>query len=71
MIYRSKKTLLELVVIANVEDRAITRGERQLIWIKRLLKDINIPGTSTMNLYTDMLEGIVRNPVQRNWKRHV
>ena len=64
--WRSKKQSIVAKSSAEVEYRAITQRLCELIWIERLLRDLNIPRTNPMKLYSDRKSTIntVHNPIQ-------
>lgn len=58
---------------AEAEYRAIAQGTCELIWIQRLMTDLNMPVTGPMKLFSDGKStiGVVHNPVQHDRMKHV
>ena len=71
--WRSKKQ--SVVARSNVEAefRAIAQGICELIWLVRLMEDLQLPLTKPIKLYSDSKSTIciVNNPVQHNRMKHV
>ena len=53
MTWWSKKQFVVAISSVEAEYQTITQGLCGLIWIKRLLRDLNIPRTNPMKLYSD------------------
>ena len=71
--WRSKKQ--SLVVRSSVEAKfwAMTQGFCELLWLKIILEELKIKWYRPMRLYYDNKSGIgiVHNPVQHNWTKHI
>lgn len=70
---QSKKQSVVARSSAEAEYRAIAQGTCELIWIQRLMKDLNMPVTGPMKLFSDSKSAIsvVHNPVQHDRMKHV
>lgn len=57
----------------ELENRAIAQGTCEVIWIQKLMTDLNMPVTSPMKLFNDSKSAIsvVHNPVQHDGMKHV
>ena len=71
--WRSKKQSVVARSSAEAEYRAIAQGMCELIWLDRLLSDLNVPLEGPMKLYSDSKSAIaiVHNPVQHDRMKHV
>ena len=63
--WRSKNQSMVSRSSVEAEYRAIVQGICEIIWLERLLEDLNIPMTTPTRLYTDSKSAIniINNPV--------
>ena len=71
--WRSKKQGVVARSSAEAEYRGMAKGVCELLWIKRLLKDLKIHPSAPMKLYCDNKAAcdIAHNPVQHDRTKHV
>ena len=71
--WRSKKQSVVSRSSAEAEFRAMSQGICELLWIKILLRDLNIMSLDSMRLYCDNKAAIsiAHNPVQHDRTKHV
>ena len=71
--WRSKKQSIVARSSAEAEFRAIAQDICELIWLIRLMEDLQLPLTKPTNLYSDSKSAIsiVNNPVQYDRMKHV
>lgn len=71
--WRSKKQSVVARSSAKAEFKAITQGVCELIWVVRLIEDLQMPLTKPTQLYSDSKSAIsiVNNPVQHDRMKHV
>ena len=71
--WRSKKQSVVARSSAKAKFRAIAQGICELIWLIRLMEDLQLPLTKPTNLYSDSKSAIsiVNNPVQHDRMKHV
>ena len=70
--WKSKKQNVVARSSAEAEYRAIAQGTCELIWIQRLIIDLNMPLTDPMKLFSDSKSAIsvVCNPVKHDKMKH-
>ncbi|KAH9735881.1 protein kinase domain-containing protein [Citrus sinensis] len=71
--WRSKKQTVVARSSAEAEFRAIAQGMCEVIWLERLMQDLQITVCSPAKLYSDSKSAIsiVNNPVQHDRMKHV
>ncbi|CAN0859910.1 Retrovirus-related Pol polyprotein from transposon RE1 [Linum grandiflorum] len=71
--WRSKKQSVVARSSAEAEYRALALGIQEAMWIRRVLKELNLPGQERMRMYTDSQAAlsIVKNPVHHDRTKHV
>ena len=71
--WRSKKQKLVSRSSAKAEFRGMVHGVCELLWVKRVLRDLSIGVKEAMNLYCDNQAAvkIANNPVQHDRTKHV
>lgn len=71
--WRSKKQGVVARSSAEAEYRGMAKGICELLWIKRLLRELRIPSKFPMQLYCDNKAAcdIAHNPVQHDRTKHV
>ena len=71
--WRSKKQTVVARSSAEAEFRAIAQGMCEVIWLERLMQDLQITVCSPTKLYSDSKSAIsiVNNPVQHDRMKHV
>ncbi|BBG93340.1 hypothetical protein Prudu_001319 [Prunus dulcis] len=71
--WRSKKQKVVALSSAEAEFIGTTKGICKLIWLKRLLTELEYRSTSVMNLFCDnnAAIAITQNPVQHNCTKYV
>ena len=71
--WQSKKLGVVARSSAEAEYRGMAKGVCELLWIKNLLQELNIPIASPMKLYCDNKAAcdIAHNPVQHDRTKHV
>ena len=58
---------------AKVEYRAIAQGVCEVSWLEKLIKDLNMPISTFISLYSDskLAKNIVNNLIQHDWMKNV
>ncbi|RVW91355.1 Retrovirus-related Pol polyprotein from transposon RE1 [Vitis vinifera] len=71
--WRSKKHNVVARSSAEAEFRAVAHGIREIMWIRRLLEELKMTGSSPMKLYCDNKAAIsvAHNPVLHDHTKHV
>ncbi|RDX77563.1 Vacuolar protein sorting-associated protein 18-like protein, partial [Mucuna pruriens] len=72
--WRRKKQNVVARSSANAECRAMTQGVCEILWLKRILGELQLPMTLPMKLYFDnnkVAISISQNPDQHDWTKHV
>uniref|UniRef100_F6HBQ8 ABC-type xenobiotic transporter n=1 Tax=Vitis vinifera TaxID=29760 RepID=F6HBQ8_VITVI len=71
--WRSKKQNVVARSSAEVEFRAVTHGICEIMWIRRLLEELKMTGSSPMKLYCDnkAVISVAYNPVLHDRTKHV
>ncbi|GAV80940.1 hypothetical protein CFOL_v3_24399 [Cephalotus follicularis] len=71
--WRSKKQTAVSISSVEVKYRAMAHGVCELIWLKRLLNDLEITHESSMRLFCDNKAAIniAHNPVQHERTKHI
>lgn len=71
--WRSKKQNVVARSSAKAEYRAMAQGVCEIIWLKRILEELQLPITLPMKLYCDNKAAISisQNPVQHDRTKHV
>ena len=73
VIWRSKKQSVVARSSAETEYRALALGIQEVMWIQRVLKELELPGHGRATLYSDSQSAlsIVKNPVHHDRTKHV
>lgn len=71
--WRSKKQKVVALSSAEAEFRGIAKGVMEILWLKKLMKDIGFPVSSTSKLWCDNRASIhiSENPVQHDRTKHI
>ena len=71
--WRSKKQKVVALSSAEAKFRGMAKGLCELLWLKKLLEEIDCSSHETMNLFCDNKASIAiaHNPVQHNRTKHV
>ncbi|KAJ4821406.1 Bidirectional sugar transporter SWEET [Rhynchospora pubera] len=71
--WRSKKQKVVALSSAEAEFRGIAKGLQELLWIKRVLKDLGLYDNREMKLFCDNKAAIAisHNPVQHDRTKHI
>ncbi|CAL2234166.1 unnamed protein product [Prunus armeniaca] len=71
--WRSKKLKVVYLLSANAEYRAMVKGVCEMLWLKRLMRELIFPTEDTMKLYCDNQSAIkiAENPIQHDIMKHV
>ena len=71
--WRSKKQKVVALSIAEGEFRGVAKGITKILWLKKLLCELNFPRTATCKLFCDNQAAIniSENPVQHDRAKHV
>ena len=71
--WRSKKQKVVALSSVEAEFRGMTKGVRELLWLKRLVEEVICSTQDTMDLFCDNKAAIAiaHNPVQHDRTKHV
>ena len=71
--WKSKKQKVVALLSAEAEFRGIAKGITKVLWIRKLLGELNFSQKGACNLYCDNKAAISisGNPVQHDWTKHV
>ncbi|KAM1176336.1 hypothetical protein ACFX19_029237 [Malus domestica] len=71
--WRSRKQKVVALSSAEAEYRGMAKGVCELLWLRRLLAELECPSMSTSNLFCDNKAGIdiSHNPIQHDCMKHV
>ena len=68
--WQSKKQNMVARSSVEVEFRVVAHGICEIMWIRRLLEELKMTGSSPMKLYCDKIS-VARNPVLHDRAKHV
>ena len=73
VIWKSKKQKMVALSSAEAEFRGIAKGITEIIWIRKLLRELHLPQKKTCKLFCDNKAAISisKNPVQHDRTKHV
>ena len=71
--WRSKKKKVVALSSAEAEFRGVTKGTKEILWLKKLLCKLDCPPTEACKLFCDNTAtiDISENPVQHDQTKHV
>jgi hypothetical protein len=71
--WRSKKQKVVALSSAEAEFRGVAKGITEILWLKKLLCEVNFSSSETCTLFCDNKEtiDISENPVQHDRTKHV